>query len=109
MHARVTTYEDIDLDLSARVEAFMASQEQDPFAGLPGYRGSMTLIDRENARLIGIGFYESAGHAREAEVILATMPAEVIDRVPEDIRPVLGRRPASVGLYEVSDDGRPGA
>ena len=108
MHARVTTYEDVDLDLVTRVEAFMAAQEEDPFAGLPGYRGSMTLVDRENARLIGIGFYESAGHAREAEALIARMPAEVADRVPADIRPALTQRPDSVGLYEVAGDGGPG-
>jgi hypothetical protein len=106
MHARVTTYEDVDLDLVDRVGAFMAAQEQDPFAGLPGYRGSMTLVDRENARLIGIGFYESAGHAREAESMLATMPAQLAGQVPEDIRPALLDRPASVGLYEVADEAR---
>jgi hypothetical protein len=109
MHARVTTYEDVDLDVVARIQAFMEAQERDPFADLPGYRGSMTLVDRENARLIGIGFYESAGHAREAEAILATMPARVVDQVPEDIRPVLAHRPDSVGLYEVAEDDRPGA
>ena len=106
MHARVTTYEDVDLDLADRIQAFMESQERDPFADLPGYRGSMTLVDRENARLIGIGFYESAGLAREAEAILATMPAQLADQVPEDIRPAVEMRPDSVGLYEVADDVR---
>ena len=31
---------------------------------LPGYRGSMTLVDRENARVVGIGFYATAGQLR---------------------------------------------
>jgi hypothetical protein len=31
--------------------------ENDPFADLPGYQGSMTLLDRDNAR--GLGRVES--------------------------------------------------
>ena len=109
MHARVTTYEDVDLELVGRIQAFMETQQRDPFADLPGYRGSMTLVDSENARLVGIGFYESAGHAREAEAMLERMPEQLAGQVPEDIRPALEIRPDSVGLYEVADDGRPGA
>jgi len=101
MHARLTTYENVDLALVDEVQRFVESQETDPFAGLPGYAGSMTLVDRENARLVGIGFYESAGHAREADAILARLP-ERAGEVPERIRPALSMRPDSVGLYEVA-------
>ena len=101
MHARVTTYENVDLALVDEVQRWMDTLEQDPFAGLPGYAGSMTLVDRENARLVGIGFYESAGHAREADAILARMP-ERADEVPERIRPALALGPESVGIYEVA-------
>ena len=62
----------------------------------------MTLVDRENARLVGIGFYESAGHAREADAILARLPEQAPARCPERIRPALSMRPDSVGLYEVA-------
>ncbi len=88
-------------------QAYLNGLDEDPFAGLPGYRGSMTLLDRDNARLIGIGFYESGGHAREADAILETWPGQVADRVPEDLRPMLDHRPGSVGFYEVVEDGRP--
>ena len=101
MHARVTTYENVDLALVDEVQRFLEAQEADPFAGLPGYAGSLTLVDRENARLVGIGFYESAGHAREANAILAALP-ERADEVPERIRPALDHRPESVGIYEVA-------
>jgi hypothetical protein len=59
------------------------------------------LVDCENARIVGIGFYESAGHAREADAILARMP-ERAGEVPERIRPALEKRPESVGVYEVA-------
>jgi len=99
--ARVTMYEDVDLDLADRIKAHIEGLDADPFAGLPGYRGSMTLVDRDNARLVGIGYYESAGHAREAEAILARMPERAAE-VPERIRPALAQRPESIGLYEVA-------
>lgn len=67
MFARLSTYENVDLDLADRVKQFMETVQTDPFGDLPGYRGSMTLVDRDNARLVGIGFYASAGHAKEAD------------------------------------------
>ena len=101
MFARLTVYENVDLDLADRVKEWMESLDADPFADLPGYRGSMTLVDRDNARLVGIGFYASDGQAREAEAILATMPDRVRDQVPEALRPVLDKPPESIGLYEL--------
>ena len=101
MHARVTTYENVDLGLVDEVQRWMESLDEDPFAGLPGYTGSLTLLDRENARLVGIGFYESAGHAREADAILARLPDRA-GEVPERIRPILSARPETVGVYEVA-------
>ena len=101
MFARLTVYENVDLDLADRVKEWMESLDADPFADLPGYRGSMTLVDRDNARLVGIGFYASDGQAREAEALLATMPDRVRDQVPEPLRPMLDKAPESAGLYEI--------
>jgi hypothetical protein len=61
----------------------------------------MTLVDRDNARLVGIGFYASAGQAREADALLTTTPERAGDQVPDDIRAALDMRPESVGLYDV--------
>jgi hypothetical protein len=102
MFARLSIYENIDLDLADRVKQFMETLEADPFGELPGYRGSMTLVDRDNARLVGIGFYASAGHAQEADALLTTSWYEAMaDKVPDVIRPALEMRPDSVGLYEI--------
>jgi hypothetical protein len=101
--ARLSIYENVDLDLADRVKQFMETQQADPFGDLPGYRGSVTLVDRDNARLVGIGFYASAGHAKEADALLTTTWYEsVADRVPESIRPALEMRPESVGIYEIA-------
>ena len=99
MFARLSIYENVDLDLADRVKDHMEAAETDPFGDLPGYRGSMTLVDRDNARLVGIGFYASAGQAREADTLLRTRPLP--DQVPEEILPALRMQPESVGLYEI--------
>jgi len=101
MHARITTYENVDLALVDEVQRWMESLTEDPFAGLPGYTGSMTLVDRDNARLVGIGFYASAAQAQEAETLLTTLYEQSRTQVPEPIRPALEMRPESVGLYEI--------
>jgi hypothetical protein len=101
MFARVAVYENVDLDLADRVKQWIEESDADPFGELPGYRGSMTLVDRDNARLVGIGFYASAGQAREADALLTTMPERARDQAPDEIRPALDMRPDSVGLYDV--------
>ena len=101
MFARLSIYENVDLNLADRVKHWMESSGVDPFGDLPGYRGSMTLVDRDNARLVGIGFYATAGQATEAEAMLSTMPDRVRAEVPEEIRPALDMRAESIGLYEI--------
>ena len=101
MFARLTVYENVDLNLADRLKRWVDSTGVDPFGDLPGYRGSMTLVDRDNARLVGIGFYASAGQALEAQAMLSTMPDRVRAEVPEEIRPALDLRPDSIGLYEI--------
>ena len=101
MAARLSMYENVDLDLADQVQQWMEASETDPFGELPGYRGSMTLVDRDNARLVGIGFYASAGQAREADALLPALFEQALDRVPAAIAPALDMRPNSVGLYEI--------
>ena len=102
MFARLTTYENVDLELADRVKEFMETLDSDPFGDLPGYRGSMTLVDRDNARLVGIGFYDSPGHAREAEAQIAAIHARGATELPEDLRGALDMAPESEGLFEVA-------
>ena len=101
MIARLSIYENVDLDLADQVKQWIEASGSDPFSELPGYRGSMTLVDRDNARMVGIGFYASAGQAQEAETLLTTMFEDAGAQVPETIRPALDMRPDSVGLYEI--------
>ena len=101
MIARLSIYENVDLDLADQVKQWFESTGADFFGDLPGYRGSMTLVDRDNARLVGIGFYASAGQAQEADTLLSTTYDHPRAQIPEPIRPALDMRPDSVGLYEI--------
>jgi hypothetical protein len=101
MFARLSIYENVDLDLADQIKQWVESSGTDPFGELPGYRGSMTLVDRDNARLVGIGFYASEGKAQEADALLATLFEQARTTVPEAIEPALAMRPDSVGLYEI--------
>jgi hypothetical protein len=102
MIARVSTYANVDLDMADRLKAWMDGDGAGTFDGLPGYRGSLTLVDRDNARVVGIGFYDSAGDAREAEAQLAEIFARGQEELPEDLRDSVHMRPESEGLYEVA-------
>ena len=102
MFARLSIYENVDLDLTDQVKQWMDGLETDPFRELPGYRGSMTLVDRDNARLVGIGFYASAGQAQGGRHAADdTWYEAAADQVPSPIRPALDMRPEAVGLYEI--------
>jgi hypothetical protein len=102
MIARLSIYANVDLDMADRLGRWMEGAGAGTFDSLPGYRGSMTLVDRDNARVVGIGFYASAGHAREAEARIAELYAGGRDELPEDLRGAVDMRPESEGLYEVA-------
>jgi hypothetical protein len=101
MFARLTVYDDVDAELNDRAREWLQALGADPFRELPGYQGSMTLLDRDNAQLIGIGFYASAADVREAERRLPAIFEAAAPRVPDALRPMLDMRPASVALFEV--------
>jgi hypothetical protein len=101
MFARLTVYDNVDLNLADEVKPYIEALDADPFGELPRYRGSMTLVDRDNARLVGIGFYASAGDAQEADALVGAIYEQARAEVPEAFRPALDMRPESVGLYEI--------
>ena len=102
MFARLSIYANADLELADRLQTWMEGEGAGTFSGLPGYRGSMTLVDRDNARVVGIGFYDSAGDAREAEAQIAAIQARAATALPEDLRAAVRMTAESEGLYEVA-------
>ena len=62
---------------------------------LTGYVGSVTLIDREHRRVVGLGLYDSLENLHRSDAILDGPPP---DSMPEEMR----RSPRTfVGLFEV--------
>ena len=101
MFARLSVYENVDLALADELHRWIESLETDPFGDLPGYRGSMTLVDRDNARLVGIGLYASAGHAQEADTLISDLYEGSRAHVPDSVRPAFEMQPESVGVFEI--------
>ena len=58
----------------------------------------MTLIDRENSRMVGLGLYDSEENARKADEIMDQGPPE---SMPEELRRSVPKR-TFVGLFEVA-------
>ena len=46
MFARLALYENVAFDLTDQVQQWFEARDTDPSRELPGYRGSMTLVDR---------------------------------------------------------------
>ena len=102
MIARLSIYANVDLELADRLKTWMEGEGAGTFDALPGYRGSMTLVDRDNARVVGIGFYDTAGDAREAEAQIAAINARGATELPEELRGALQMAAESQGLFEVA-------
>jgi predicted RNA-binding protein (virulence factor B family) len=67
MVARLSIDSNVDLALADRLTTWMQGDGARVFERLPGYHGSMPLVDRDNAQIVGIGFYDSAGQLAESE------------------------------------------
>lgn len=86
-------------DLPAFMPRRSGSHGEELNQRLAGYKGSMTLLDRENARGFVIGLYDTAAHAREVDAIMDQGPPS---EMPEELRETLMRGTRSHrGVYEV--------
>ena len=93
MFARLSIYENVDLDLAERVKHWMESSGVDPFGDLPGYRGSMTLSPQQR-RLVG-----SASPSAVRPTGRSSQPIPTCPPPPGNHPPPM--RPESIGLYEI--------
>ena len=103
MFARVALYEQIDVEGWEPVARWFEEHGEEMNQRLDGYQGSMTLLDRENARMYGIGLYDTAENARKVDAVMDAGPPS---DMPEDLKEGLmrGTRPHR-GVYEVVQDG----
>ena len=98
MFARVASYE-IDIETWGPVAEWFDEHGEALNQQLPGYEGSMTLVDREQGQMIGIGLYDTEDNARAVD---ATMDQGAPEGMPEDLREILMRGTrTSRGVYEV--------
>jgi hypothetical protein len=98
MFARVASYE-IDLENFGPVAEWFNQHGEALNQQLAGYLGSMTLIDRDNSTMIGIGVYDSEDNARKVD---AVMDQRAPEEMPDDLREILMRGTrTSRGVYEV--------
>jgi hypothetical protein len=95
MFARLTMFEDIDLSAEPAAREWERTEGVRLSRQLPGYLGSVTLIDREHRRVALLGLYDSLDNLRRSDEILDGPPP---DSMPE---PVKRARRAFVGLFEV--------
>jgi hypothetical protein len=102
MFARVTTFEDVDLSLEREALAWTSTEGRRISRAIPGYRGLLTLLDRDDRRLLGIGFYGSSDDAWQADRLLRALRPE---SMPEELRRAIPTR-ALLGVFEiVAQDG----
>ena len=98
-------YEQIDVEGWEPVATWFEEHSDELNRQLAGYQGSMTLLDRENAQMYGIGLYDTAANARKVDAIMDQGPPP---QMPPELQEILmrGTRPHR-GVYEVvQSDGR---
>jgi hypothetical protein len=103
--ARVAMYEQIDVEGWEPVAKWFEEHGDELNQQLAGYQGSMTLLDRENARMYGIGIYDTADNARKVDAIMDQGPPS---DMPQELQAILTRGTRTHrGIYEVvQGDGR---
>jgi|GEM_PF-5612909 len=100
MFARAAVYEEVDLGMVDALrewvedEGVRISRER-----LPGYLGSVTLLDRGARRMVGLGLYADRTGAEEADRMMRAGPPEGI---PSELREAMRRSVVAVaGVFEV--------
>ena len=93
MYARVAAFEQPNVSMAADLISTVRERSESARTELPDAQALLMLIDRENARSLGITFFESEDAIRQVEPAFERMG----DEIPEEMR---GRR-ISVDVYEV--------
>lgn len=103
MFARLAMYEQIDAENWDRVATWFERHGEELNQRLAGYHGSITLLDRESARVVGVGLYDTEANARAVDVLMQEGPPA---QMPEDLQEILARGTrAHAGVYEVVQSG----
>ena len=99
MFVRVALYQDMDMEEFGPVAAWFEEHGAELDKGFAGLQGEMTLLDRGNSQMIGLGLYNTAAEAQAADVTMDQGPPP---GMPEHLVAVLQRATrVHRGVYEV--------
>ena len=99
MFARIALYEQVDVDNLGPVVAWFQEHSTELNQGLAGYHGAMTLLDRDNACVVGLGLYDSAASAQAVDALMDQGPPP---SMPAELQEILARgQRTHSGTYEV--------
>jgi hypothetical protein len=74
MHARIATFKHEDTDaVDKMVDEIRGDSESGPPPGLEDAKGFMVLVDRENAKSMGIIFFDSEEALKRGDEVLNNM------------------------------------
>jgi hypothetical protein len=106
MHARVATFELVDLDGVEDVVQWANEHGHElTDAHFQGYEGGLALLDHENRRIIDINLFDTEANARHGDRVLERgLPPEM----PDHIKTIVKRSTrSSKGVFELLiSDGR---
>jgi hypothetical protein len=97
MYARVATFEDVDISRAKDVESAIRERALPRIKELSGWSGSITLVDREQRRVVTIGFFQTKEDIEAAEPTYEQIPS----LLPDDLRQIVAGTRRSVDVYEV--------
>ena len=96
MHARVATFEEVDVDRAEGLAEETTDRLRSIIQKMEGWQGMLQLIDRSSRTQMLVHLFDSEENALAAEPTFEDMP----NQVPE-VREIAARR-GSVGHYDVS-------
>ena len=97
MVARVATFEDVDVEAAPEVAAWIRENALPRTRELRGFRGGLTLLDRQRRRVLAITLFESEDDVAEAQPTFEEIPSSM----PDDLREKVTATRTSVDVCEV--------
>lgn len=74
MFARVSIFEDVDVELQPETYEWIRTEGRRLQRELPGYEGVLTLTDADGRPVVRVNLHDTEEHARQADAILSGEP-----------------------------------
>ena len=95
--ARVATFEDVDVEAAPEVSAWIRENALPRTRELRGFKGGLTLLDRQRRRVLAITLFESEDDVAEAQPTFEEIPSSM----PDDLREKVAATRTSVDVCDV--------